>query len=442
MELFLVHNEWNDLCILENNIIKRKNISNEKGYYYYDNDLLVVKWDYWNDLNKFKKFENYYIDIKIDYKINNILIYDDLLNKNNNYLLINEYIIQINEFNSKKNRNKYLINKKKYLVIQDNHNEIIDIFYMKNDVYFNIKNLNNIENNENNIKNLNNIENNIENNENNINKNNIENNKNDEKYENNTKNIENKFTKLNKMNYNIDDYTDNKNIFILENNIFYSQEYYNKNINVDKKYCCHFDLNYNKNENFFFNYSIYNSNYLDLNNYQLYKNNYIVNKKDLLNKYFSIDINLELDVHKKKILTLSEWGYPPFGGGENWLLNLSKIFNDLNYDVYLLCFSNGFNCSSFTKTEIINLSYVKIIQMEYNLYKIIKMIKYINPCIINHQGIKRIEFMKIANVLNIPFISGYCFWNNIIKQTYSNIKILENNSIEKDNSFEYVNKCY
>ena len=59
MELFLLHNEWNDLCILENNIIKRKNINTEKGYYYYDNDLLVVKWDYWNDLNKFKNDQIY-----------------------------------------------------------------------------------------------------------------------------------------------------------------------------------------------------------------------------------------------------------------------------------------------------------------------------------------------------------------------------------------------
>jgi len=102
MELFLVHNEWNDLCILENKIIKRKNINTEKGYYYYDNELLVVKWDYWNDLNKFEKFENYYIDIKFNCKINSVFIYDKLINKNIKYLLINENIIEINEFNSKK----------------------------------------------------------------------------------------------------------------------------------------------------------------------------------------------------------------------------------------------------------------------------------------------------------------------------------------------------
>ena len=74
------------------------------------------------------------------------------------------------------------------------------------------------------------------------------------------------------------------------------------------------------------------------------------------------------------------------------------------------------------------------------MIEIIKIIKFINPCIINHQGIKRIEFMKISNLLKIPFITGFCFWNNIIKQIYSNINILENNNIEKDDSFHYITK--
>ena len=405
MEVFLIHNEWNDLCILENNNIKRQNINTEKGYYYYDNELLVVKWDNWNDLNKFKKFEDYYIDVNIT-KINSILIFDDILNKNKKYLLIHDNIIQINEFNSKKKRNKYSINEKNYLVIQDNCNyEILDIFYKENNIYYNIKNLHKY------------IDNNSDNKKSNKNK-----------------------LKINKINYEIDDCINNKNIYILENNVFYCQEYYNKYIDKEKIYCLDIDINYNKNENLFFNLDIYNHNYLDINNYKIYKNSYIINNKVLLDKYFNINTSINIDFNKKRIVTLSQWGYPPFGGGENWLLNLSKIFNEFKYDVYLICFSNGFNGTNFNKTEVIDLSYVKIIQMEYNLYEIIKILKYINPSIINHQGIKRIEFMKIANVLDTPFISGYCFWNNIIKQTYSNIKILDNKLIEKDNSFEYINK--
>ena len=179
-----------------------------------------------------------------------------------------------------------------------------------------------------------------------------------------------------------------------------------------------------------------------MNNFIKYKEKYVIDNKIISNEYFKIDIEKKFKPikNKKRIVTLSEWGYPPFGGGENWLLNLSNIFHDLNYDVYIICFSDGFTSKKFNETNFIDLNYVKIIQMQYNLFDIIKYLKYINPCIINHQGIKRIEFMKIANILEIPFITGFCFWNNIIKQVYLNINILENNNIEKDNSFLYIEK--
>ena len=78
--------------------------------------------------------------------------------------------------------------------------------------------------------------------------------------------------------------------------------------------------------------------------------------------------------------------------------------------------------------------------MPFNLIEIVKITRIINPCLINHQGIKRMEFMKIANILNIPFITGFCFWNNIIKEVHSNINILENNEINKDDTFEEIIK--
>ena len=69
MEIFLIHYEWNDLCILNNdNMIFRKNINTEKGYYYYENNLLVVKWDNWEE-NYFIKYNDIYIDKNIKYEI-------------------------------------------------------------------------------------------------------------------------------------------------------------------------------------------------------------------------------------------------------------------------------------------------------------------------------------------------------------------------------------
>ena len=244
--------------------------------------------------------------------------------------------------------------------------------------------------------------------------------------------------------YNSDDESEieKKDIYQLIDGFFYSQEYIdNKNLKTNYSYySSNITINFNKNENLFYNLHKFNINYIDSENYKKLRTHYFIDKDKLLNKFYKVDLDLQLDKNKKKIVTLSEWGYPPFGGGENWLLNISKMYSTFDYEVFIICFSDGFLSKSFDKVTIIDLEYVKIIQMPYNIMEIIKIIKVINPCIINHQGIKRIEFMKIANVLQIPFITGFCFWNNIIKQSNSNVNILENNNIEKDDSFNYITK--
>ena len=407
MEIFLIHYEWNDLCILNNdNMIFRKNINTEKGYYYYENNLLVVKWDNWEEKNYFIKYNDIYIDknIKYEIQIENIFFENEI----KIYVMISDDIVVINKsLNKSSNRYNYEL-KNNILVIKDKNN-IIEYFYKNDDNYYELEYYLSKKNN---ISNDNNI--------------------------NDTSNLCN----LNIENKN-EEFINNKNIYTLIDNIFYSKDFLNKkDINSSKDYCFNFNYNYNKCENLFLNYSVYNKNYLDMNNFIKYKEKYVIDNKIISNEYFKIDIEKKFKPikNKKRIVTLSEWGYPPFGGGENWLLNLSNIFHDLNYDVYIICFSDGFTSKKFNETNFIDLNYVKIIQMQYNLFDIIKYLKYINPCIINHQGIKRIEFMKIANILEIPFITGFCFWNNIIKQVYLNINILENNNIEKDNSFLYIEK--
>ena len=129
MELFFIHNEWNDICILENNIITRKNIIKEKGYYYYEKNNLIIKWDLWNDINIFKKFNNIYIDIKINVSFINIFY----KNKQKKYYLLNNQIFEENSFHSIKNRKSFqLKNKNNTLIIKNNENDELEIFYKNN----------------------------------------------------------------------------------------------------------------------------------------------------------------------------------------------------------------------------------------------------------------------------------------------------------------------
>ena len=187
------------------------------------------------------------------------------------------------------------------------------------------------------------------------------------------------------------------------------------------------------------NINIKNKNYINNQNINNYISTY--NNNNYLENMLIMELDFEIPKKTKKIiLSLVEWGYPPFGGGENWLLNLNNFFHKNNYDNYLICFSDPFKNEYFTKIQLIDLKYVKIIQMPKNLLSIIKLIKLINPDIINHQGIYREYFMKISNVLEIPFLTGFCFWNNIINCNIhnSNINMMKNDYLTPTEDFNNI----
>ena len=198
-----------------------------------------------------------------------------------------------------------------------------------------------------------------------------------------------------------------------------------------------------------------------LEKYQKINNNYhlishvILTSDELNNKNYLNISNTKLEIYLepeyippfkipnkigKRCLSLVEWAYPPFGGGENWLLNFNKILKSFSYDNYIICFSDAFKNENFTKLKIIDLEYVKIIQSPKDILSIFQLIKYIDPDIINHQGINRLLFMKISNLLEIPFITGFCFWNNIINFNADNINInmLENKYLQKTDEFSII----
>jgi len=67
MKLFLIHKEWADYCILNNkkNILSREKYENELGTYkLLENNMnLEIKWSNWNNVEYFKKKDNYYYSI-------------------------------------------------------------------------------------------------------------------------------------------------------------------------------------------------------------------------------------------------------------------------------------------------------------------------------------------------------------------------------------------
>jgi len=156
------------------------------------------------------------------------------------------------------------------------------------------------------------------------------------------------------------------------------------------------------------------------------------------------------DPLKPVYLILSEWGYPPFGGGEWWLIDTAKWMNDCGFACYYIYFSDPTKNGSFEPYEVNNIDCCTYIKFSREYDKLLKFINELNPSIISHQGLRRMDYMKIANLLGKPFITGFCFWQDIIKMNPSGKEIFNQNMIEKtfipDENFELIHNnssiCY
>ncbi|MEO0236622.1 MAG: glycosyltransferase [candidate division WOR-3 bacterium] len=135
--------------------------------------------------------------------------------------------------------------------------------------------------------------------------------------------------------------------------------------------------------------------------------------KDLLNK-----MKRNIPIY----LILGKWGYPPYGGGECWLIDTAKWMCNLGYDCYYIYFNDPVENHNFSKIEIINKDSCCFIRFPPNSIQLLKFIKLMNPMLISHQGHDRLHFLKIANLLGKPFLTGFCFWDDIIKVTQDSSK--------------------
>jgi hypothetical protein len=426
-----IHTEWTDLCIYDqNNYIKRKSIDDEVGNYKIINNEFIINWEKWKGDDIFIKISDKYIHKKFyekyikNYKIIKINIYIDnsvqnfyintdlnVIFKKNNLVIFGYYLINDNSITITFNN----ISEKTYINLDN-------IYYEQEYITNLFNNYDNLHIRKEKFKKINN------------------------NYYSNNLIIEHKT--LNKV-YDIINNSDFD--FDLKNNILNTikNKYSHILDNLDKKNKTYqysiIDLNINNSKinnilkSIINNNVFVNKNYLNIYNINEHLN---ININDnILDEITKLEINFKINKKiKKRVLSLVQWGYPPFGGGENWILNMNKILNNNNFETYMICFGDPFLNEYYTTTNYIDLEYVKIIQTSFETLNIIKLIKVIDPDIINHQGVNRLFFMKLSNILNIPFFTGFCFWQDIIKFNMDNINVnmIENSNLEKTDNFEFI----
>ena len=463
---FLVHHlEWSDIVFfdIESQNVSRKNHI-EEGKYEMNQKECTIYWNNWETPNKFIKVNNFFYDksfyqkylssIKKDY-VEEILSIG--LNKKTTFILDkNKFVIY--DKNNISDFGNYVYNENVLTIYWKNKNP--EKWFLINNVYYEYSYINiKVCGNTNSFNDI------------------IENTKGDltifdELYQSLieiTENLnEEKKNNLNQLIINKDFLEKKELYFKKDNGLFIFDD---RGFNIEEKnstlinqtneikniidntplITCYLKKNSDVKTiqtNEIYNISLSKKEYLNIENF-LYiynqKDGQLTHIEDIMQIFFSLQIRGDLDKiisensGKPCILTLVEWAYPPFGGGENWIMNVCQMTYEKGFSNYVLFFSDPINNKTFDEISLIKKEYATYIQMPKKIDLIIKMIYHLNPQIVHHQGANRIEFMKIVNLFEIPFLTGLCFWESIIKYDRDNINLqMLSSSLTKSDDFEKI----
>ena len=290
-ELFIIHKDWEGLCLCNSNIIFRKDYSNEKGTFIINDNKITIKWDNW------EPEEFYSIEDNNTYYLKNI--YDDV--KDNIYVFDKSQMILIS------------INKRTYTFIYNNISGKYKIFN-KNLVLY-TKNIEKVyECYTNNIYY-------VIDKEDYLFKLNINNDNNCEDYI---------FNKLSKKFYNLNNFHNNGTYECIDNSIYL--KWYN---GVKKVFYTNRYSSKNKISN---NIHIIKPNCININNYILFSNISLCKNKIILTslhyKVNPFDLNeLKINIKNIKIINKSVFENDHYESSLSIILELEDVYNDLYINI-------------------------------------------------------------------------------------------------------------
>lgn len=138
-------------------------------------------------------------------------------------------------------------------------------------------------------------------------------------------------------------------------------------------------------------------------------------------------------------LIVSDWGWPLFGGGEQFLYDTMKWASDLGMKVLWICFSTP--KSKFLIDNQIQTKYGEIYQMAggFSVKSLRNKLLAVKPKIVHHQGNYRLPIMNVCNELSIPFMTGFHFWTDaIILGKSGNQEILQHHDHQVSRDFKEI----
>jgi hypothetical protein len=291
-ELFIIHKDWEGLCIITKNIIFRKDYSNEKGTFIINDTKITIKWDKW-DYEEFYRME----DINIYYLKS---IYDEI--KDSFYIFDKSQMILIsvnkktNIFRHSSNiSGKYKIINNTLVLYSKNIEKVYE--YYTNNVYY------------------------VTDKEDYLFKLNINDDNNSEDYI---------FNKLSKKFYNLNNFDVHGTYEAIDNSIYL--KWYNgiKKVFYTNRYSSQSKIS--NNINIIKPVNILINDYVLFSNISLCKNKIILTS--LYYKLNPFDLNeLKISIKNRKILKKSIYENDDYESSLSIILELEEIYNDLYINI-------------------------------------------------------------------------------------------------------------
>ena len=113
-------------------------------------------------------------------------------------------------------------------------------------------------------------------------------------------------------------------------------------------------------------------------------------------------LQILIDVINKRLgskpvyLIVAEWGYPPFGGGEAWLLDTMKWMASEGYSCYYIYFKDGQTQEYFKTIDVVAIESGTLIQFPPNEIMLVEFIPCFKTKFNLTSGIKKIVIPSIG----------------------------------------------
>ena len=138
---------------------------------------------------------------------------------------------------------------------------------------------------------------------------------------------------------------------------------------------------------------------------------------------------------EKVVFLVSKYGYPPFGGGEHFLIDIGKCYKQEGYTPYLV----GYNKKS--NTQVNEAGHLKYFNIKLDKRNIIRIFQRFRPKVVHILAGNWNIISRVSIRMGIPVVYGLHFWRDIFDVDRDGYQNIEMRTSFYDSFYTILNHC-